>query len=662
MKHITMAEDAAKELAELVTRAMSAVQEPLAGSEKLIADIYTGRDPMGGRARLLPEQGLPASQVLEATQIGSWRPPQTTANLFLSRSRQVLVSLTPGVPSFRVKARVSGSAHLAEDQNRITRIATDHGHLREAMRKAAFNGLLSPYFAAKLTYKTAKEEPVPYRRLKYEAIEARDCGYEPFHRRFTWHAYDMQVSDLPKEWQPKREGEPALKPWQIVRVTEVYHEGFRHGLSKPVKADRCPMSVFVAEGPQDSGDTGDLDLRRVKVREALGEYVTSVDLPACPLALANFMDPAPGEDVPAAEVLSWIPLMRMIVQTLVQIDREIRTTNTTMLYAKGAFSEDDIQALINAIPGSTTYIAVDTDDTPEGVNATMRPVEQNSVLGEYLAALNTYMGLLDDITGVTSAERGIASNPRKSAAEAVSITSAASRRNQDRLEVMAGMWTRLAQAGFAYQREIFGKSLEVPLDNGVIQELHVPDPATAAFSFDVDPVELGHLSNQGDLQSIMQWLTVTTNTQQAFPQGMPRMTREALRTLGNAMGIEDADIYLDAPTIEFGPEERLIEYLQTQDPIEVFEDDQHDMYIAYYTKVKEKWVGRGDPEESIMALQQTIDMHKAFAARKQEILNPGGGGVVPGVGAGPGELDNQLQAALATGGVPTATPQQLPIG
>lgn len=651
--------DAITELSSLFAAAKSALRDPLKSNEKLIADIYTGRDPVGGLSGLvIGSQGISAAVLNEPTSVGSWRPPETTANLFLSRLRQIVTQLTPGIPTFRVKARVPGAAHLADKQNQLLRWMTDHGHLREAMRKAAFMGMLSPYFGAKLSVN--RGEKVPYRRVKYEALEPRDCGYEPFHRRFVWHAYDMQYGDLPDTWIPSSYadagGDPP--PWTIVRVTEIYHEGFRHGTDSPGSLGRCPMSVFVSAPSSATTSAPNLNSPLRGAADELGEYVITEALPACPVQIANFLDPAPGEDVAAAEVLSWIPLMRMIVQTLVQIDREIRTLNKTVLFDKNAISEDAIDAVRQVAPGGTVFVGVDPDDTARGVNATMRPVEQSSVLGEYLAALSTYMGLFDDVTGVGPGQRGVASNPRKSATEAASITDASNRRNQDRLEVMALMWTRLAQSAFAFQRKIFGMSVDIPLANGTIRTLPVPDPTTADFTFEVDPVELGHLSNQGDIQALMQWLTVTTQTQQAFATGIPRMTREALRRLGNAMGIEDADLFLDAPTIEFGPEERYIRHLQTQQPIAVYEDDQHDLYIAYYAKMQAAALSRGDSEIAIMELRQAVDFHRLHAARRQDVINPGQmGDIIPGIGAGPGEVDNNLQAALANNQIPSPTPQ-----
>lgn len=653
-KPYKLPEDAAMALQALLQESADALHEPLTGNERLINDIYTGRDPLGGAANLIiGEQGIPAHTIPDALATYSWRPPETTANLFLSRIRQIVANLTPGIPSFRAKARVPGAAHLADEQNRLTRIMTDHGDLRAAMRKAAFTGLLSPYFGVKVTYDD--QEKVPYNRVKYSAVEARDCGYEPFHRRFSWHSYDMQWGDLPDHWRPDTHGQDDPVDWEIVRVTECYHENFMHGTKG--KSNHCPMSIFVTRNKRKDPSISEINLTE-DIENPVGTYVITETIPACPLVIGNFLDAAPSEDVPAAEVLSWIPLMRMIVQTLVQIDREVRTSNNTILYDKNAIQDDAIQAVRSVVPGGTVFIGVDADDNTRGVNATMRPVEQSTVLNEYLAALQTYMRLFDDVTGVSPSDRGIAANPRKSATEAAAITDAASKRNQDRLEIMAGMWTKVAQIGFKFQRKIFGKTVDVPLENGVIRTIRVPDPATACFSFDVDPVELGHLSNAGDIQALMQWLTVTTNAQQAFQGGIPRMTREALRRLGNAMGIEDADIFLDAPTIELGPEERYIRHLQTQEPIMVFEDDQHDMYVAYYAKMQEAAVNRNADEFEIMALRQALDMHRMYAARRAQVINQSGGGdIIPGVGAGPGEIDNNMMAALATGQTPQAMPQ-----
>jgi len=90
----------------------------------------------------------------------------------------------------------------------------------------------------------------------------------------------------------------------------------------------------------------------------------------------------------------------------------------------------------------------------------------------------------------------------------------------------------------------------------------------------------------------------------------------------------------------------------------VFEDDQHDMYVAYYAKMQEAAVNRNADEFQLIAIRQALDMHRMYAARRSEVINPAAmGGVIPGVGAGPGEIDNNMISALATNSAPTTTPQ-----
>ena len=124
--------------------------------------------------------------------------------------------------------------------------------------------------------------------------------------------------------------------------------------------------------------------------------------------------------------------MRMIVQTLVQIEREIRTTNNTILFDKNAISPKHIEFVQNAVPGARIFVPVDPDDAVRGVNATMRPVEQASELDKYLSALGTYLRLFDDVTGVSPGDRGMPTGGRRSAHEAAAITEAAGKRTQDR--------------------------------------------------------------------------------------------------------------------------------------------------------------------------------------------------------------------------------------
>ena len=137
------------------------------------------------------------------------------------------------------------------------------------------------------------------------------------------------------------------------------------------------------------------------------------------------------------------------------------------------------------------------------------------------------------------------------------------------------------------------------------------------------------------------------------------MVRESLRRMGKAMGIEDVDIFLDAPVIEAGPEERYIAHLQTGEPIPVDADDQHELYVSYYDKMVARAVGNNLPDASVGALRRAIDEHNmhiqraAQANMQQQNLAP-----VPGVSA-QGQVDNQVAAAMQAGMAPPATPQSL---
>ena len=647
-------EEAAARLADLVTEAHTALDDSISGTAKLIADIYTGRDPSAGsKSIILGDQGIPYAQYIDATKATTWRPPQTTANLFLSRIRQIVTALTPGVPSFHVQAQVPGASNQADDQNEITQWQVKHGGLNEAMRRTAFEGLLSPHFGTKLVIDKGAE--YDYEKIKFLAVGASDCGYEPFHRRFKWHRYDKQWAELPEGWRPKLS--PGDKPndWDIVSVTEVYHDGFRFGAKN---IGKYPMSVYVSMGERTDGP------RKLETSKStglsLGNYVITEDLAECPLEVASFLEPAPNEDIAPAEVLSWIPLMRMIVQTLVQINREITTKNKTVLYDKNAISDDTISLIQESVPGATIYAGVDVDDAQRGVNATMRPVEQDSVLGEYIASLNTYLSLFDDVTGVGPIDRGVPANPRKSATEASSIVAASNRRNRDRLEILARVWSNLARKAHCFQPEVYGDYVEVPLPSGMTRVIAVPKKHAAAFAFRVDPVELGHLSKRGELDTYFNWLTTLTNVLSTFQGAMPRMVRESLRRMGKAMGVEDVDLYLDAPSIEEGPEDRYIAHITGSTPeIEVHADDQHEMYIAYYSKVLDKAMASMNPQASPGELRRAIDKHNTFAMQQQQAMSgQPGQAPVPGVNA-QGEADNQIMAALQAGIAPPASPQTL---
>ena len=126
------------------------------------------------------------------------------------------------------------------------------------------------------------------------------------------------------------------------------------------------------------------------------------------------------------------------------------------------------------------------------------------------------------------------------------------------------------------------------------------------------------------------------------------------------MGGEDVDLFLEMPNIEAGPEDRYIAYITgaTQE-IEVHADDQHEMYIAYYSKILEKAMATANPQAGPGELRRAIDKHNTFVMQQQAAMKgQPGQAPVPGVNA-EGEADNQIMAALQAGMAPPATPQTL---
>ena len=654
-----MRDDAQEELKKLVRSAAAQVTAPAAATRKEIADLYTSRDSDARSIffRDIPDGGISIDQIPEATRVSAFVPAQTMANLFLSRLRVILSALVPGTPTIEVKARTPGAVYAAEYQNELTEWVADHGKLKEAMRKAAFYGMVSPYFALKFVPKP--DEKREYDRVDFEALDPSSCGFEPYAKRFSWHTYESDYGSLPKSWRKfgKKKG------WERIQVTEVYHPGFRYGGAK----GKAPMSIWISEISGKTPSTSDSILALASPNKSekagaprLDKYVGTEDLPAVPLVMKSFLEPAPGEALPPAEVLPWIPLMRMIVRTLAQLDKEVQTLNNIHLYDKEAVRTEVIQQIIDSKPGDRIFVGVDVDDSARGVNFTLRPVEMSSMIQHYLAALNTYIGLFDDITGAGPIERGISSQPEKSATEAAAITQNSSRRNKDRLEVMASAWGDIARVHHAWQRKLYGKSVTVPLPNGVERKIPVPDAELAYFSFRVDPVDLEHISRRGEIESTLTFLGQATQTISNFRGSVPRVIREALRIAGKAMGITDVDLFLEQPTLERGPVDRYIKYLQKGTPLIVLPQDDHELYIQYYTATLQQLSGDPNtPVDRLRAMARVIQEHQMHVARKdqQQMAQMAAGtqGAAPGQGP---QADNRVAApAVAAGGVPLIQPR-----
>ena len=652
-KPYILAELAHAKLRELLYEAAREVRLPIEGQERLINDLYTGRD--ANAAGLTNSSSLSnlLSLYPDRAVTGTWSPPEMGINIMLSRLQQLMGAMVPSKPTFHAKARVAGAARLAETQNKIAQFASDHGKLRAAMKEAAFQGMMAPYFGARL--QVNPDARGPWERIQYASVAARDCGYEPHSRRFMWHSHRVQFGDLPAHIKSKIDPKNPLNPWDLIRLTEVWHEGFRFGHKDAEDIKTCPVSYYLMPEPLDPASAPDFD--KDPAERDFGQYVLTENVPACPLVIGAFNEPAPGEDVSPVEVVAWLPHIRKIVQTLVQINREVRNLNTVQLIRKGAVDKKTLDSLIqDGVPSETVYIEVDTDDSESGVNATWRPVEQSDNLNSLLTVLQTDLALFDDMIGLSPMERGMAQNPRKSATEAQSITAASSRRSRARLEVIAAAFSDLFQVQFAYQREAFGTTIDIPRADGIAERLDVPNPQVAYFAFEVDPVELGHLTKQGDADALFNALTVVTNTLATFQGAIPKPARVLLRDVLTAQGYPDADALIELPTMEGTPQDRLMEHLLSGAPIEVSAEDQHQAFIAYYSGIGGKLIsGRPDAaaEVETAIAQHNVHLRRQAAANIQAQASPN---VVPGVSeAGP---DNAIQSALLAGEPPPFAQKQ----
>tara|TARA_R110002020_G_C15775733_1_gene728621 strand:+ start:95 stop:526 length:432 start_codon:yes stop_codon:yes gene_type:complete len=100
------------------------------------------------------------------------------------------------------------------------------------------------------------------------------------------------------------------------------------------------------------------------------------------------------------------------------------------------------------------------------------------------------------------------------------------------------------------------------------------------------------------------------------------------------MGIENVDAYLDAPVIEEGPEDRYVNLLENGGELLVQETDDHNLHIGYYTAILDRAIGSGNAMSvPVAALRDAIVKHQDFMAKAQQgMQQPGGGGIVPGMG------------------------------
>lgn len=617
-------ETAQAALAQHVANARAKFTGSSDGIKRLINDLYTGRDPASG-GTTIPSQGVPWHQISDPSEVTTWHYPQVGANLFQSRTRQLVTELVPSVPAYQVEALTAEATHLVEEQNLLMPWLGRASNLRDAMRQTAMNGLLGSHFGIKLCY--YPERPIE-QRLQYVAIPASHCGYEPQFERFTWHSYQCQWAELKARFKNllrdadirKRE-EP--EPWQIVDVTEVFHPGFAY------TGDKCPVSVYISIGDSQEDSTPYGVARDWEANDRpIGDYLCTEELPCSPLYIDHFLDPAPGEYIAPPEVVSWVPVIRSIHSDLKQLENEVGSINNIVLIEKGALNDSHIAAIKDNPAGHTLYVEVEADNAMgeyTGVSHKVRPVERNSAIGEIITSLQTHLQLLDEVVGVSSLDRGVAQNPRKSATEASAIVQANNRRTRDRLTVMANAFSALGQATYAFLPQVFpGGKIPIPLANGLTRNIEVPDPETARMAFRVEPVELGNLSKQGQIETHAASLTLLTNLRQQAPDLIPptllvESARKYLRALGNHAAADA----LQAPILAGGPQERIRDFIYgrtTEIPVNATDD--HEAFIAAYQSEIEGAALSPAGNIPVAELQRALVAHQQFANTRPQQAEP----------------------------------------
>lgn len=555
------------EVAELFNSANTRLESVSQGCERVLNDLFSGRDPGNGYL---------AGGYFSPTRVTSpWVYPEISANLMQTRLRELVIELVPDLPKMEVKALIPEATWLEEEQSLLSNWGTRAGNLRDTIRKVAMYGPMGTHVGIRL--EVNKDLPL-HRRISYTPLSHTECGYEPGLRRFVWHTYSVSEDEI---------------------CTEVFFPD----------ADDLDCTVYKFKRTVNQKDS----LRPLAdAADVLGDFQGSSRLgAACPVRVTSFLTAPPGEDIAPVECMSWVPLLRAIQTKLEARDREARSICNGVLYDSSKIDRADVEELSRAATGETVFIPVRTDgDLGDGVSHVMRPLERRSSMMELNAALEADIALLDDVIGTSALNRGAAIGPRKSAAEASILSQASSRRTRDRLTVIAELLADVEQAKFTWQREAYGKSVKIPLAEGLSRLVRVPDPKVALMNFRVDAVELGNLSKQGQVETYAAAVSLISNTFAQYQGGQPpAAVKEALRRYLKALGVEDISQFIEDPAISGGPQERWIRYLKRPfDGLVTDQNDPPEPFIMYYTQ---------QYNDSATSLEAKKELSKAIAFYSQ---------------------------------------------
>lgn len=240
------------------------------------------------------------------------------------------------------------------------------------------------------------------------------------------------------------------------------------------------------------------------------------------------------------------------------------------------------------------------------------------------------------------------------------LSASSSRRTAARLATQDRRWSRAFAVLFEYQREYYGRTLEVPLGD-VVRTYEVPDPSTCRFAFSVGLDEMQNLSRRGRLDVDMMALTTLVRNEATFPQGKPKIIREAERKMLRSLGWKDHRAWAVDPYTNDSPQDRLMEHMTNGGrDLPVSESDEHTVFIGYYGRKLEEWAASGAVDAPVAAVQQAIQKHKVFLRQREAMMvqQTGNPSPIPGMSA-QGEMDNNLSAQLDAGLSPLMSPQVL---
>jgi len=547
------------------------------------------------------------------------------ANLFQSTIQTISAATFPATPTIRVEALEDALQAEVEDENDLLNQVVLRASLDKAMERATTFALLSAWAGIKCVMDFSKSKK-PQDRVKFVAVDAIACGWEPHFRRFKWHSYQLQASEVPKSRWPK---DKDIKPEQMLLIHEVYVRQFGEIKERTV--------YFAAPWGQEARENRD-EQHRFSLSDP-GAYTTDEESYGCPLGIVSFLPPAPGFDIPQPETLAWVPIAYALNRLADKISSEAGRINSVYVYDSARVSKDAVEAAIGSPGNIASCVEVrirgdnqlGIDEGLRGVEQALRPVEHQTVLNELLATWNLYFGLWQVVTGIGELQRGEIPGGRQTATEIQTASNNSELRGARRREAVADVITELGHYLLRNQRRVFGSTIKL---KG--RRLAVPDPESVQFSLRVDPVELGHLVKRGDFQNQVAGHQLITQTFQAFPAGAPAAVLESTRRTLTTLGWRDVEAFLPYKLGTDTPADRIQEFLLRGTPIVVNPDDQHDQFHAYY----DRWIRMegAKPEPSIHALEEVsaaMQLHAIHAAASRIPTQGGAGMSVQGSGIAP---------------------------